>query len=377
MNDYNNYAAEKSALRKTVSIVAGIAALFFFLDRFSTHIFHVYNLISDDLSDLSELVFGDRRFFVAFLSVFIHTICLSVCIVLALTVLRQWEHFKFSMRKINSPNFGKNEKNSERHTNLTVPAVLISIGMLFTSGTIAGLSGNILGWFGITLPQNRSTGTYDGILWLIFELVATAVIPALFEEALFRGAVMGSLRRFGDGFALFVSSVLFALAHLNVGLMSVLNAFVFALVLGYFAIRTGSLRIAMLMHFMFNLAVIILERVQWLAEIDFTQNLTGSQGTNTLFSLLMPAVESVTNVLYYAFVPLCLILGIAGLVMFLRRCSKPFVLNDNGCRVPLYDRLKVTFVSPVMMCTVLFFSSVIVYNIIDATIRRIVGEMQI
>lgn len=57
---------------------------------------------------------------------------------------------------------------------------------------------------------------------------------------------MQSLRRFGDGFALLVSALLFGLFHLN--MIQAPYAFLLGLWFGYLVLRTGSLWISMVLH---------------------------------------------------------------------------------------------------------------------------------
>lgn len=85
---------------------------------------------------------------------------------------------------------------------------------------------------------------------LAFYIINSVAIPAVLEEAAFRGVVLQSLRRFGDSFALVVSSVLFALAHPNP--VSMPNAFLLGLAIGYFVLFTGSLHTGMIIHFVNN-----------------------------------------------------------------------------------------------------------------------------
>ena len=61
---------------------------------------------------------------------------------------------------------------------------------------------------------------------------------------------MQSLRRFGDGFALLVSSLLFGMFHLN--MVQAPYAFLLGLWFGYLVLRTGSLRISMILHACIN-----------------------------------------------------------------------------------------------------------------------------
>ena len=87
-------------------------------------------------------------------------------------------------------------------------------------------------------------------LAIVLYFVLMVVLPAFLEELLFRGAIMHGLKRFGDGLAVLLSALLFALAHLS--LISGGNAFVMGLIIGYFVIKTGSLWTGILMHFFIN-----------------------------------------------------------------------------------------------------------------------------
>lgn len=82
-------------------------------------------------------------------------------------------------------------------------------------------------------------------------LVQLVLIAPLVEEFVFRGVILGSLRRFGDGFAIVVSALLFGLIHRN--MVQLPNAFLMGLVLAYAVVRTGSLWTGILMHLCNNL----------------------------------------------------------------------------------------------------------------------------
>ena len=50
----------------------------------------------------------------------------------------------------------------------------------------------------IPLPESPYENT---VSYIIVSVLTTALLPALLEEFAFRGVILGSLRRFGDGFA--------------------------------------------------------------------------------------------------------------------------------------------------------------------------------
>lgn len=85
---------------------------------------------------------------------------------------------------------------------------------------------------------------------LFIFFLRSAVLPALIEEFAMRGVVMQPLRRYGDLFALTMSSLVFALMHGN--MVQAPFAFVAGFILGYVVMRTGTLWSSVLIHFVNN-----------------------------------------------------------------------------------------------------------------------------
>ena len=87
-------------------------------------------------------------------------------------------------------------------------------------------------------------------------MIVTVVIAApLFEEYLFRGVILMTLQRYGNWFAIMVSSLLFALSHGTISQAACV--FFLGFVIGYLTVRSGSLRLAILFH-MLNNAIALL-----------------------------------------------------------------------------------------------------------------------
>jgi sodium transport system permease protein len=90
---------------------------------------------------------------------------------------------------------------------------------------------------------------FDGApLWGL--LLLGAVVPAICEEALFRGLIFGALRGMGAGWALLLSSLLFGLAHGSV--YRLLPTFTLGMVMGLLRWRSGSLLPSMVFHGLHN-----------------------------------------------------------------------------------------------------------------------------
>lgn len=83
----------------------------------------------------------------------------------------------------------------------------------------------------------------------------TVVAAPVFEEWLFRGVIMQTLKRYGRWFALVITSLLFALCHGS--LSSAISVFFIGMAIGYVVMQTDSLINGILMH-MANNAVALL-----------------------------------------------------------------------------------------------------------------------
>ena len=104
-----------------------------------------------------------------------------------------------------------------------------------------------------SLPAEQSRGPTS--VTMVVELVAAlSLLQAVCEELAFRGFILSGLRRrFRPWTAVFLSSFLFALFHLNV--FQFVPHFALGVVLGALVLRTGSVLPAMTFHFVYNCLV--------------------------------------------------------------------------------------------------------------------------
>ena len=143
---------------------------------------------------------------------------------------------------------------------IAFPAIFICLALNILGGFLAISIISLLEFiFGTAsaAPDFTSPSVYQGPLALILHIVALTVLPSILEELVFRGVIMQSLRRFGDSFALVVSSILFGLVHGN--LAQAIPAFFVGLALGYFVLRTGSIMTAIVIHFINNAIVVVVD----------------------------------------------------------------------------------------------------------------------
>ena len=158
-----------------------------------------------------------------------------------------------------------------------VPAVMTGLGLMVLANLVASILMNILSSFG--LPQPTSTDTMDTtVLSLALNLVSTAILPALVEEMVFRGYILGALRPQGDGLAIVFSAVFFGLLHGN--LLQIPFAFILGLIFGYLTVQTGSIWPAVLLHFLNNALSVALQYAgQFLPGLEAQGMLNGAAFT--------------------------------------------------------------------------------------------------
>ena len=141
--------------------------------------------------------------------------------------------------------------------NQKIPAThaiaLLSVGlsMCVVGNFVASWFSDWVGAEPISLPLSDDRTP----LVLLLSLVSTAVLPAIFEELVFRGVILQLLRPAGDVTALVLSSVLFGMTHGNVE--QIPFATLFGLACGYFVLKTGNIYLGMVLHFLNNAVAVL------------------------------------------------------------------------------------------------------------------------
>ena len=138
-----------------------------------------------------------------------------------------------------------------------LPALGVCLGVCTTSNYLSTWLAMLLQEnFPDTLPAYRAAIPTQG-LPLALGLISAAVLPAILEELLFRGAILQGLRPYGDGYAILLSALAFALCHTTVP--QLLPALLAGLCFGYFAVMSGSLWVTILIHCFYNLLAAAVE----------------------------------------------------------------------------------------------------------------------
>lgn len=177
----------------------------------------------------------------------------------------------------------------------------------------------------------------ESVAGKILYVISIAVIPPLVEEFAVRGVVMQPLRRYGDGFAIIVSSIIFGIMHGN--LVQAPFAFVAGLGMGYAVCLTNSIWTGVLIHFCNNFY-------------------------SAMISILVMEIkdETLLNTTLLVLTIVLYILSIAGTVVFafVRRRKR---INPPQIRLDRWARTKAFFLNPTLIIAFILLGSIIVQSV--------------
>ena len=166
--------------------------------------------------------------------------------------------------------------------------ILLGIGFCGFANISVSYGGALFDSLGFPSYNYPSSENAAGIFGFLLTVISTAVIPPLTEEFAFRGAVLGELKKHGEGFALITSSVLFGLMHRN--FVQIFFAFLVGLILGFIRIKTGSIWVSIAVHALNNFLAVI---------CDYLTDILPKSGAMLIYPI--------TNIIY-------MLLGITGLL---------------------------------------------------------------
>lgn len=126
------------------------------------------------------------------------------------------------------------------------------IGVFFT-GLVQILLILIQDIFGLSnkaVEEILSSVHLDNILTQILFVITIAIVPGVFEEILFRKGLINLTKGLGEKFAIIISSIVFAICHLNV--TQGIFAFLMGLILGTIYVKTNKMRYNIIIHALNN-----------------------------------------------------------------------------------------------------------------------------
>ena len=188
-----------------------------------------------------DLFTGEAGF--AVLGMLSSAMCVGLPFIIVYGIMNRYDNTSFRIP------FNKPRKGS--HWGLLIVA---GLGLCYLGNIITGYFTAIFQAFGIDFASTELSesisSSHETPLGFVLTLIYVAVCPAIFEEIAFRGVILQPLRKYGDWFAIIVSSVIFGLVHGNMTQMPF--AIIVGVALGYTFIVTDSIIPSMIIHFLNN-----------------------------------------------------------------------------------------------------------------------------
>ncbi len=137
----------------------------------------------------------------------------------------------------------------------TALGVIAGLGICMAANIVSSIFTVFMSLFGYEL-SSPDIAMPSGAFGIFMSVIRISIIAALVEELALRGYVMGSLRVYGEKFAIIATSIVFALMHGN--LIQAPFALLAGFGLGYLAVKTSSLWTPIIIHALNNLLSVIL-----------------------------------------------------------------------------------------------------------------------
>ncbi len=192
---------------------------------------------------LSVIASKDLTVFSSDIVIILNYILSPIAILLAIGILR-YKSKKNYIKLTLSKNFSAKP---------LIASLLIGFGLMFGLSKLNELFVGLLGGLGLevsspTLPSNTP-------LNVILVIISVCVLPAVFEEFLFRGLILKSLSKTGILFATLISGALFCIFHMSPA--QTVYQFVVGCIYSLIIIYGGNLLYTVIIHFLNNLYVVL------------------------------------------------------------------------------------------------------------------------
>lgn len=160
--------------------------------------------------------------------------------------------FTFSIISGKSPRRYFTFRRGRKHT---AAVGFATLGAVYFAQLVAVIVAECFGSAGINVETGALGDTADPAV-IALRFVYLAVFPAIFEELMTRGVILGELLPYGKGFAIITSGALFGLMHMNA--VQLPFAFIAGVAMAYAVVYCGTLRVSMIVHFINNFISVLL-----------------------------------------------------------------------------------------------------------------------
>ena len=140
--------------------------------------------------------------------------------------------------------YDKKKPNAKKDTKKILLCTLMAIPVMYLITYVVEL---VISKMDVNPTMIESALIFDkGLLGYVLLFVEVAILPAIFEELLFRKVMLDGAKKYGIVFGIVFTAIMFGLIHMNIP--QAVNAVCIGIVFAYLTIKTGSIIPAMILH---------------------------------------------------------------------------------------------------------------------------------
>lgn len=191
-------------------------------------------------------------------------------------------------------------------------AMLAMLGMQGISIFVQSIVSTLTGYTGLSEEVAGSLSFSDNTTANIILVLYGVILGPILEELLYRGLALNLFAPANRGFAIIASSLLFGLMHSNFN--QIFNAFLLGLILGYIAMKSGSVIPSIICHIFANANAFLISYI-----FEYKLANAVSSESAAAYEMITFAIEAV--------------IGIIALVFLLKKNGK---INSSDMITPSY-----------------------------------------
>ncbi|MDD6988937.1 CPBP family intramembrane glutamic endopeptidase [Ruminococcus sp.] len=228
--------------------------------------------------------------------------------------------------------------------------VFVGMAVAMVANTVSDMVQTNFSFFGLQNSVSMSENV-SSPLKIVLYIISTAIVPAFAEEFAFRGIFMGTLRKFGDTFAIITSAIVFGAMHGNIA--QIPFAFILGLVFAYVDCKTNSILPSIIIHFLNNFYAVMLDILQ----------------STEMFS------DRIFMIIYFILIAVFCILGLISFFYLIKKDKNFFRIADKTIQnsesettilLTLKEKMKAFFINPgvIFVLSVFIIETVISLEVI-------------
>ncbi len=183
-----------------------------------------------------------------------------------------------------------------------LPFLLFGVGFCSFTNVAMSYAEGIFQGFGIDYEVDFGDNP-RGFFGFLLSFIATAIVPALVEEFACRGIVLGLLKKYGEGFAIVTSSIVFGIMHGN--FEQIPFAIFVGLILGYIYVKTGSIWPCVAVHCINNAISVIFTYLENVMSVNMQ------------------------NVIYMVYIAITLLAAVIGVLLISKKANQKYTLEKQ------------------------------------------------